>query len=75
MGKMARQQKYKAAEGAAVTANSKMLQSRLTKQRSVGTGPNPELGERLIKATVASKKANATRDSLKAPSTKMKKAK
>lgn len=75
MGAAKRQQKYKAAEQNAVTANSKMLQSRLSKQRSVGSGNTPELGERLAKATVASKKADAVKASLKAPSTKMKKVK
>jgi hypothetical protein len=73
MGKMARQQKYKAAEKAAVTANSNMLGSRLTKQRS--SGPNPEASERVTKATAVSKKANELKASLKAPSTKAKKVK
>jgi hypothetical protein len=75
MGAAKRQQKYKAAETKAVKATSDMLQSRLSKQRSVGSGNTPELSERHAKATVASKKADAVKASLKAPSTKMKKVK
>ena len=75
MGAGKRQQKYKAAETKAVKATSDMLQSRLSKQRSVGSGNTPELEKRFSKNAATSKKADSVKASLKAPSTKMKKSK
>jgi hypothetical protein len=75
MGAAKRQQKYKAAETTAVKATSDMLQSRLSRQRSVGSGNTPELKEKANKAVAVSKKADSVKTSLKAPSTKMKKVK
>lgn len=75
MGAAKRQQKYKAAEKASVSATSDMLQSRLSRQRSVGSGTTPELKAKASKAVAVSKKADAVKASLKAPTTKMKKMK
>lgn len=75
MGAAKRQQKYKAAETKAVKATSDMLQSRLSRQRSVGSGNTPELEKKANKAVAVSKKTDSVKASLKAPSTKMKKVK
>ena len=71
-GSAKRSQKYKSAEAKAVTANSNLLRSGLRAQRS---GGDAGIEQNRSRDRAASIKANAVRDSLKAPSTKMKKAK
>ena len=75
MGAGKRAQKYKAAEEKAVKATSDMLQARLSRQRSVGSGHSSEMTKKASKAVAVSNKADAVKASLKAPSTKMKKSK
>lgn len=75
MGAAKRQQKYKAAEKASVSATSDMLQSRLSRQRNVDSDAASGLKAKASKAVAVSKKADSIKASLKAPSTKMKKAK
>lgn len=67
-----RQQKYKAAEVKAVKATSTALQSGIRANRAKG---DPGLEQNRSRDNAASRKANAVKDSLKAPSTKMKKSK
>lgn len=75
MGAQKRQQKYKAAETKAVKAKSNELKSRLSKERSVGSGHYDEMDKKHSDAVAASKKADAAKTSSKAPSTKTKKTK
>ena len=73
MGAAKRQQKYKAAETKAVKATSNMLQSRM--RASKPGEPDTRLQQNLSRDRAASIKADAVKNSLKAPSTKMKKSK
>ena len=73
MGAAKRQQKYKAAETKAVKATSNVLQSRM--RASKPGEPDTRLQQNLSRDRSASIKADAVKNSLKAPSTKMKKAK
>ncbi len=73
MGAAKRQQKYKAAETKSVKATSNMLQSRM--RASKPGEPDTRLQQNLSRDRAASIKADAVKTSLKAPSTKMKKAK
>lgn len=72
MGAGKRSQKYKAAEAKAVTATSNLLRSGLRAQRS---GGDAGIEQTRSRDRAASIKADAVKNSLKAPSTKMKKAK
>jgi hypothetical protein len=71
MGAAKRQQKYKSAEAKAVKATSTALGSQLRANRAKG---DPRLEENRSRDNAASREANAVKDSLKAPSTKIKNA-